>query len=105
MDRPLCRCHGEPMLKDGHMRGRQKWQCGVLERQRQRDLYAKPAHAARKRAESVENWRNGGAERRRAQYLDRKSRGVCTKCQQPALSDAYCWDHLNYLEEHHALGF
>lgn len=29
MTRPICKCHGLPKLKNGHVRGRQNWMCRV----------------------------------------------------------------------------
>jgi len=35
---PICDCHGEPMLRDGHTpHGSQKWTCRVRNRQRDRN--------------------------------------------------------------------
>lgn len=104
VERPLCRCHGVPMLKDGHWRGRQKWQCGVMERARQAVLYAQPEHAERKSVEMRDNWwHHGGKERARARYDKRKDDGLCVKCGQPTLSETQCWDCLNYGEEYRAV--
>lgn len=85
--RPNCKCHDVPMLKDGHMRGRQKWQCGVMERARQAALYRTEGFADNKRQEMRE-LRN-----------ERHARGVCVRCQGPLLSDFHCWDCLNQMEE------
>ena len=99
--RPLCKCHGEPMLRDGHHRGKQKWQCGIHERARQARLYARPEFAKHKRDEMLDHWHNRGGRRRAlARYRERKLRGVCTKCEAPILSESLCWNCLNDREEY-----
>lgn len=32
-DRPLCKCHGEPMHRDGFKNGKQTWRCSVKNRE------------------------------------------------------------------------
>lgn len=103
IDRPTCRCHGLPMLRDGHMRGKQKWQCSINERERQAKLYADPRYAQKKRAAMRDRWASGGSEEARKVYAERKRRGVCVKCEEPRLTEALCWDCLNLVEARSAL--
>lgn len=86
--RPLCKCHGEPMVKNSRRRnGDQKWSCVLKRRSYGRRVY----------------WEQGGKEAKAAQYRDRKSREVCTRCEGPLTSEALCWDCLNELEERSAV--
>ena len=88
------------MLKDGMFRGRQKWQCGVKERARQKVLYADPVFREHKLAQLRAN----STERAQARYYARKEAGVCTRCaDNPILSETLCWDCLNYMEEIRAI--
>ena len=104
LERPLCKCHGEPMVKDGHERGRQKWQCRVVERARQARLYTDPRYVTKKCAHQREQWPHSEArDVKLARYQERKARGLCTKCGAPGLSETLCWDCLNYQEEYSAL--
>jgi hypothetical protein len=102
--RPICKCHGEPKIKDGFRDGKQAWQCRVIERARQKTLYSDSDWAAKKRAKQKEHWVDHGSAKRKAQYWERKDRGVCTKCGGPLLSSALCWDCLNYHEQYSMLG-
>jgi hypothetical protein len=99
--RPLCRCHGEPMLKDGHWRGVQKWQCRIIERARQAQLYAEKGE--HQRAKMRHHWRNGGREVAQARHRDRKAQGLCVRCKGPILSESLCWDCLTKREEYVAV--
>lgn len=38
-ERPLCRCHGEPMSSDGTRNGKRQWRCAVRAREYQRERY------------------------------------------------------------------
>jgi len=75
-ERPLCRCHGVPMVRNGVRAESQRWRCRVVTERRR------------------EQWR----EARRRRYWAAKDRGVCTRCGAPLLSDAYCWDCLDQME-------
>lgn len=87
MDRPLCKCHGEPMYRNSFLpSGKQKWCC-----KRKRDATGKRHHE------------NGGREKRLARYRDRVERGVCVKCEGPLTSSVLCWDCLNEQEARYAL--
>lgn len=104
IERPLCKCHGLPMSKDGFYRGVQKWQCGVFERERQKLLYSDPEYAAKRKVQVREYWRNGGGrEKALALYYERKAQGLCTKCGEPGLSESLCWSCLNNREEYVAV--
>lgn len=35
-DRPLCKCHGEPMYRDGSRNGEQEWCCAAKSNERGR---------------------------------------------------------------------
>lgn len=92
------------MIKDGHERGKQKWQCATKESKRQAALYADPVFKARKRA-TFRSWYydRGGKELAMRQYAERKELGICTKCgRQLAISNSLCWDCLNYHESRYA---
>jgi hypothetical protein len=100
--RPICKCHGEPMIKDGFRRGKQAWQCRIKERARQAVLYADPEWAEEKKAKLRAFWT---PERHKERYYGRKERGLCTKCgARPLLSEALCWECLNYYEFRYMLG-
>ena len=86
-DRPLCRCHGEPMTRNARQAsGRQKWTCAILRRQRSRDDY----------------WLRGRREKLLAQYRERRAAGVCVRCGGRPIG-AVCWDCLNDMETRDAL--
>lgn len=86
--RPLCKCHGEPMVRNSFQpNGNQKWGCG-----RKRRLYGRRRY-----------WERGEKAKRAALYQDRKRRQVCTRCEGPLTTEALCWDCLNELEERHAV--
>ena len=87
--RPLCKCHGEPMLRNVYYRDRISWACSVNRREQVRKHH----------------WEGGGRERRIANYQARKAKGLCTRCGAPALTASVCWDCLNYVEERYAIGF
>lgn len=92
MDRPLCKCHGEPMVRMGRqMYGdrKLKWACGQNRRSH--------AHA---------EYLRFGRKRRQMMAADRKSEGLCVRCgREPLLGDALCWTCLSYMEEHRAVSF
>ena len=69
-DRPVCRCHGEPQIKDGHHpTGTQKWQCAVKERARQAELYTDPEYRAKRRQQMRDYWDRMPHEQRSAKNL------------------------------------
>lgn len=86
-ERPICQCHGEPMARNGHDRGRQRWMCAEARRSRSREDY----------------YERGHRERKRCLYYERKAEGLCTSCGAPSLTTALCWSCLSRLEEHYAL--
>lgn len=85
-DRPLCKCHGEPMHSNGRA-ARAGWRCPVKKRARVREHH----------------YNGGGRERRIAEYQRRKNEGVCTRCQAPLLTSSLCWDCLNDQEARDAI--
>lgn len=104
MERPTCKCHGEPMTSSGVREGRRRWRCAVRNRDRLRRLYADPAFAAKTRERVSDHYRNrGGKELSRKRYHERKDAGLCVNCGAPALSETCCWDCLNRMEERRAL--
>ncbi len=87
-DRPLCKCHGETMMRNSYQRsGRQKWAC------RRRRLAS-----SRKRY-----WELGLKERMKEQYEERRAREVCVRCEGPLTSEVLCWNCLSELEERRCL--
>ena len=49
-DKPLCRCHGEPMVKNGQNRGRQTFVCAIRKSAANRRFYeAEPGIAYNRR--------------------------------------------------------
>ena len=87
MDRPLCKCHGVPMMRNSYQKnGKQKWACS-----RKRSAYSKRSYEDR--------WR----ELLKVRYAERKTAGNCTRCNQPALSETLCWKCLSELEARRAL--
>ena len=90
VERPKCKCHGEPMVKNSRERnGSQKWACGRNRRRHGRRVY----------------WERGGKQHKRTQYEDRVARGVCARCEGPLTSERLCWNCLSELEERRALYF
>ena len=89
MDRPLCKCHGETMVKNSRQpNGNQKWGCGRRRRQYGKDNY----------------WKLDGKEKHRLLAEEHKAEGLCVRCgKEPLLSEALCWDCLNYMEARVAL--
>ena len=81
--RPNCKCHGEPM----HRNGPTDFRCSVKKRARER----------------ARHWNEGGRERRIARYDALKAQGLCTRCKQPALTSSVCWDCLNDQEARDAI--
>lgn len=49
MTRPVCECHGEPMLKNGSGTGRQAWTCAVRNRERCAADHARNGETRRER--------------------------------------------------------
>jgi len=90
------------MAKDGHHNGKQKWQCRMNERARQKALSADPLFVEMKCRKERERYLNGGSDKHRVLYHERKARGVCTNCEAPLLSEALCWGCLNLQEEYRA---
>ena len=85
MDKPLCKCHGEPMHVNG-ARTAPEWRCAVRKREANREHH----------------WHRGGREQRLERYAQRKRDGLCTRCGEPALTSSVCWDCLNEMEERYA---
>lgn len=73
VERPLCKCHGEPMHKGKKVRGEQKWRCSVRAREHNR-----------KQRENKNAW--GKAHQDQKRELQRAARkrykeeGRCTVC-------------------------
>lgn len=82
--RPLCKCHGEPMVRNSYQPdGRQKWGCGIKRRQYGKNNY----------------WDGPGAENRRELAASRKRAGLCVRCGvERLLGEALCWTCMNYME-------
>lgn len=77
MTRPLCKCHGEPMAKDGHAKdGRQKWAC------------------ARRRAASAARYFAANRERVLERQRDRYDANAL-----PTLMRVLLYDHRKRLEQ------
>lgn len=81
--RPLCRCHGEPMMRSSYQpSGRQKWACRHNRKRHARSEYVR-----------------AGKESRRILADSRKAQGLCVRCgREPLLGEALGWDCLNYME-------
>lgn len=84
--RPLCKCHGEPMHRNGRSK-RSGFRCAVKKRKRERDRH----------------WNEGGREWRIRRYDELKRQGLCTRCKAPALTSSVCWDCLNEVEARYLL--
>ena len=52
--RPLCKCHAEPMLRNGTGKGKQKWVCVVTKKQRWQAYY--DSHAEQECARAKRNY-------------------------------------------------
>ncbi len=88
MERPLCKCHGEPMLHNSRQKnGNPKWACG----------------RNRRRLGKTDYWERGGKERRRQLYEDRQAREVCVRCEGPLTTETLCWACLSYMEDKRAV--
>jgi hypothetical protein len=48
-DRPLCKCHNEPMTRNGRRNGHDRWRCGVKDRARGNDERRRTTKKARQR--------------------------------------------------------
>ena len=49
LERPLCKCHGEPMVKNGAATGRQTWRCAEGRRRAWASHYARNGEKERER--------------------------------------------------------
>ena len=97
VERPTCKCHGEPMT--GSVQ-RGDWRCAIRNRERYRERYRSDlAFAESERVRMAAVYRRQGRDKARKRDEDRKARGLCVKCLQPLLSEALCWDCLNRMEE------
>jgi len=100
IERPLCKCHSVPMYRAG----KRGWQCAVIARAAERRY--REAHPER-RSHSDGSWEAANPEKvreNRRRYKERlRSLGLCVTCRKPAISQTYCWDCLNYLEEYRGL--
>jgi len=50
-------------------------------------------------SQNREHKRKADRERARTRYYQRKDAGLCTKCGEPSLSEAYCWGCLSKKED------
>ena len=91
-DRPLCKCHGEPM----HKRDGGYYRCAIKERERKRRYYEANVEKERERNHGYReaNWeKERDRHRRRRQAL--KDAGRCVNCGEPVLSETLCWECLD----------
>jgi hypothetical protein len=88
VERPACKCHGEPMLRNAHERnGSQKWCCAIKRKKRAKEAY----------------WQKGVREKLIEQYRQRVAEGVCVNCRGPLTSSVLCWECLNRQEARYAV--
>lgn len=81
MLRPLCKCHGEEMVRAGVKKesGRQKWECSVKRRKRQRVYQHRYRHSPLGRETNRRYMSGSGYLRRRFRNLLREKEEIVLK--------------------------